>query len=448
MADTLSRPSASARPPVRHPGQPGRRGGRSPIRTPRTGPRPVALVGIALAAWTVLLGLAVLICVTLAAWVTAPHHDGAIRPAISTAIQSWLLAQHGVLELHERAGLGAGSVSLMPLGLTFLLGALLVRAGRQVARLSGATDLVAASTSALAFALPYAVIAALLTKPAQLGAIRPSPLQALTGAFVLAIVCSMAGALREIGQLESLVARLPDDLRDVARAGLAASAVVVGVGAVGLAAGLVSHAGRAADLAASLHGGYSGVVLMSLISLVYAPNAVLWASAYSLGPGFAVGTHTSVALGGVQVGAVPAVPLLAPLPDTGSAPWISWLLVAGPIAAGVLAGWMYTRRRPVPAIAADAPWWRRQRLAEAAWGFAIGAVAALVLGVLAALSAGPFGGGRMSALGPSALWVMLAALLEIGLLAAVTIWVLGWHALRDQQPDRRQPQEQAPVCEV
>ena len=188
---------------------------------------------------------------------------------------------------------------------------------------------------------------------------------------------------------------------------------------------------------------------MSLISLVYTPNAVLWVSAYSLGPGFAVGTHTSIALGGVQVGAVPAVPLLAPLPDTGAAPWISWLVVAGPITAGIVAGWMYMRCRTVVSAASGAPWWQRQRLVESAQGLAIGAAAAVVLGLLAAFSAGSYGGGHLSELGPSAPWVMLAAGLEVGVLAAVTIWVLGWRALRDreralEQPSR-QPREQAPV---
>jgi len=420
MADTLTRASTSAR---RAAGQRQKRG-RTTNGDAHHEPRPAALVGIAVAAWTVALGLAVLVCLTLAAWVTATYHDDAIRPALATAIQAWLLAQHAAIDL------GTGSVGIVPLGLTFVLAALLVHGGRQAVRLSGATDLFGAVTAALALALPYSVIAALLTKAAAVGRVHVSPLQALAGAFVLASVCALFGAFRETGQLAYLLDRLPDDVRTALRAGLTASAIVVGVAAIAVVLGLAAHAGRASQLASSLHGGFSGTVLMALICVAYTPNAVVWASAYALGPGFAVGAHTSVALGGVRVGAVPAVPLFAPLPDTGAAPLASWLMLAGPVAAGVVAGWLIARTRSPEPMVATAPWWVRYRLPAAAWGLLAGTTCAGGLAVLAALSAGSLGGGRMSRLGPSPWWVLLAAVAEVGVLAAATIWVLGWRSLR------------------
>jgi Family of unknown function (DUF6350) len=424
MADTLARPSTSARssgsadksapdnpPPQRHRPSPQRH-------------RPTVVVGIALAAWTVVLGLAVLVCLTLTAWVTASNHDDAIRPALATAVQAWLLAQRGQINL------ATGSVTLMPLGLTLLLGLLLVRAGRQTARRSGATGARAAASSALAVALPYASMAALLTKPAAFDQAKPAPVAAAFGAFVLAAACSAFGALHEAGALASLIARVRPDVRAAARAGAAASSIVVGFAAAVGAVGLGTHAGRAAELEKSVHGGYSGLVLMAVISVVYAPNAVMWTAAYSLGPGFAIGTHTSVALAGVQVGAVPAVPLLAPLPNSGSTPLFAWLVVAGPLAAGGCAGWLIARGQAPGTDGTAGPWWQRHRLVSAAWGFAAGAVAAIVLGGLAALSGGSLGGGRMSTLGASPWWVLLATLLEVGFVAGTTIWVLGWRASR------------------
>ncbi|MGH8891388.1 MAG: cell division protein PerM [Acidothermaceae bacterium] len=420
MADTLTPPSTSAR---RAASQRHERA-RTTNSDGHHQPRPAALVGIAVAAWTVALGLAVLICLTLAAWVTATYHDDAIRPALAAAVQAWLLAQHAAI------GLGSGSVSIAPLGLTFFLATLLVHAGRQVVRLSGARDLLGAVTAASVLALPYAVIAALLTKAAEVGQVTVSPLRALAGAFVLAFVCALFGSLRETGQIEPLLDRMPDDVRAALRAGLTASAIVVGVGAIAVVLGLAAHAGRASQLASSLHGGFSGAVLMALICLAFTPNVVIWASAYALGPGFAVGAHTSVALGGVHVGAVPAVPLLAPLPDSGAAPLASWLMLTGPIAAGIVAGWLIARTQPQGSVAAEAPWWVRYRLPTAAWGFLAGTTCAAALGLLAGLSAGSLGGGRMSQLGPSPWWVLLAAVAEVGVLAAVTIWLLGWRSLR------------------
>lgn len=396
-------------------------------------PRPAVLVGVALALWTAALGLAVLVCLTLAAWITASHHDDAIKPALATAIQAWLLAQHTSLSIGTSAsgaGVAGGSLTLVPLGLTLLLAALLVNGGRQAARLSGAADVFGAATSALALALPYSVIAALMTRPAHLAQVRPSPLGAMVGAFVLASICGSLGALRETGQLRPQFDRIPGDVRNALRAGVASSAAVIGVGATVLVVDLVAHAGRAASLASSVHGGYSGVLLMALISVVYAPNVVMWSAAYVLGPGFAVGTQTSVSFMGIHLGAVPALPLLAPLPNSGPAPIVSWVLVAGPIAAGVLAGWLLARRVEVKAAPAEAAWWVRHRVGPAAWGFVAGATSGFALGVLAALSAGSLGSGRMMVLGPTAGWVLVAATLEIGVLAAATIWLMGWRALR------------------
>ncbi len=422
MADTATR-RASTR---------SRAGRRSPSTAGRTRPttaeshdvtpRPAAFVGIALAAWTVALGIAILICLSLAAWVTASHHDDAIAPAIGTAISAWLLAQHAPVSV------GAGSLSIVPLGLTAMLAALLVWAGRNVARLSGARGLLGAVMSAAALALPYCVIAALLTKAAEVGQARPSVLPALTGSFMLAAVCASIGALRETGQLRSLVERIPVDIRGPLRAGFAASAVVIGVAAAVFAVSFVAHAGRAVDLAGAVHAGFSGAVLLAVISLAYTPNAVIWTSAYALGPGFAVGTGTSVTLTGVDVGAVPSIPLLAPLPGGGAPPIYSWLVLIAPIAAGVVAGWLLSRR-PV-AVEPDGAWWARYRLIDALWGFAPGAVAGAVLGVLASLSGGSLGGGHLRVLGPSAWWTATAATLEIGVVAAAMIWLLGWRIVR------------------
>ena len=52
------------------------------------------------------------------------------------------------------------------------------------------------------------------------------------------------------------------------------------------------------------------------------------------------------------------------------------------------------------------------------------------MGILAWLSAGPLGPGRMAHLGPSAWRVGIAVMLEVGLPAAATTWMLRWRQLR------------------
>jgi hypothetical protein len=419
MSDTLARPDqvgAQAVPPRAAAPPPG----------PSQPSRPRALVGIAVALWSALLGLACLVSLTLAAWITAAHHETSMRPALATAIQAWLLANHTGLAI------SGGWFSIVPLGLTIGLVALLVRAGRQAARLSGALDPLDCLATAFAVATPYAVVAALLTKPARWGQVHPEPLQALAGGFVLAFGCAAFGALRETGQGAVLKARLPVDVGQAVRAGLAATAVVVGVATVLVVVSLATHADRAVTLTSAVHGGVFADVLMVMVSIAYLPNAVMWAGAFSLGPGFAVGTKTTVALGGVHLGAVPAVPLLAALPADGAPPVAGWLAIAAPIGAGLIAGWLIARSRPVTALPVGpvGRWWERHRAIDAAWGLAAGAWAAVLLGVLAWLSAGPLGQGRMAQLGPSPWRVAGAALVEIGLLAAATAWLLGLRHVR------------------
>jgi hypothetical protein len=433
MADTLTRPGQGGRtgtPPRSAPRSPRQRPiTRTPARRRPAGPpppRPVVFVGIAVALWTTLIGLACLVSLTLAAWVTAARHGEAVRPALATAVQAWLLANHTGLAI------SGGSMGIVPLGLTVGLGALLVRGGRQAARLSRGKDLFDCLVAAVAVALPYGVIAALLTKPAGWGQVKPQPLQALAGGFALAVVCAFVGALRETGQRAAVLARLPHGVRLVTRAGLAATAVIVGFGAAIVGAGLAMHAGRAATLTNSLDGGVSASLLMAAVSMAYLPDLAIWGSAFSVGPGFAVGTKTSVALGGVHLGTLPAVPLLAALPANGTPPTLARLAILAPIVAGLLAGWLLSRGA-VNTAGAEGPWWHRHRLVDAAHGLAAGAFAGLLMAVLAWLSAGSLGPGRMAQLGPSALRVGLAVAVEVGVISGATTWLLGWRQKRSTE---------------
>ena len=320
-------------------------------------------------------------------------------------------------------------MGIVPLGLTVGLAALLVRGGRQAARLSSGRDLFDCLAAAFAVALPYGVIAALLTKPAAWGQVKPEPLQALAGGFALALTCALVGALRETGQWASVLARVPQSVRRVMRAGLAATAVIVGFGAAVVGAGLAAYAGRAATVMSNLDGGLSASLLMAAVSVAYLPNVAIWGSAWSVGPGFAVGAKTSVTLAGVHLGALPAVPLLAALPANGAPPTFARLAIIAPIGAGLLAGWLLARAR-VPTPNPQGPWWERQRLMDAGWGLAAGAVAGLVMGFLAWLSAGQLGPGRMAQVGPSAWRVGIAVALEVGMVSGATTWVLGWRRMR------------------
>ncbi len=163
---------------------------------------------------------------------------------------------------------------------------------------------------------------------------------------------------------------------------------------------MATGGGDAADMIGAYRTGVAGQAGITLVSLAYAPNAGVWSASYLLGPGFAVGTDTAVRTSEVSVGALPAVPLLAGLPR-GPVDGLGAALLAVPVLAGMAAGWLLARR--LLRLAADgtgraalAGAARRRRRSPDRWP-------ALLLGLVAAASGGPLGGGRLAEVGPVAL---------------------------------------------
>jgi hypothetical protein len=173
---------------------------------------------------------------------------------------------------------------------------------------------------------------------------------------------------------------------------------------------LLAHSHGFGDSVSAYHGG-AGEFAMVLLSAVMIPNAVCFAVGYLAGPGFAIGTGTSVSYAGSHLGATPAFPLLAAVPS-GHAPWqVMSVFVAAVVGAGVAAGWRVTQ---VQGLTMEERF-RATLVAGAAFG--------LVTAVLLAFAGGPAGPGRLSAVGPSPWQVGLLIALEISLVATVTVFV-------------------------
>jgi hypothetical protein len=208
--------------------------------------------------------------------------------------------------------------------------------------------------------------------------------------------------------------------------------LVLGTGAGAAGLGLAIAGDDAANTVAAYRTGVAGQAGITLLCLAYAPNAAAWAAAYLIGPGFAMGSDTTVRATEVSLGPLPAVPLFTGLPHAPIG-GIGAALLALPVVAGLAAGWLLTRRRL--RTATNPPNGRRPmpvRWAGLIWSAAIaGPVAGLVLALSAVLSSGSLGGGRLSVVGPVA-W-------QVGLLAAGVVAVgaiLGAAATRAFTPRR------------
>ncbi|MFG3055633.1 DUF6350 family protein [Kitasatospora sp. NPDC048239] len=396
---------------------------------------------------TALLGLAVVAVPVLGLWVVTPYADDGAAGAARLAGALWLLG-HGAPVL--RGGLDA-PLTVTPLLLSLLAVGQLHRAGARVAARRGAR--VRWGGPAAVWAGYCAVALAVAVQCSGAGLFRARVLPDVLVVALLAAAATAAGArsahrtaARQAARREArsalpdrstgpvaawwlLLDRVPGWARPVGAApvvraaALAAVAGLVAAGALLVAvAAVLAGVGGGGPAMAALGHGPAAVAGLLLLSVLLLPNAVLWGTAYALGPGFAAGTGTVVAPSGAALGPVPEFPLFALLPEPGAGGW-RLLVCLLPVLAGAVPALLLGR-----AAAAGPDQDRHQgrdghdgpdhgdgeeyepgeEAAAAPWHPAATAVAALAAALLTGaaaaalgwLSGGALAGGRMAELGP------------------------------------------------
>jgi hypothetical protein len=213
--------------------------------------------------------------------------------------------------------------------------------------------------------------------------------------------------------------RVPAVWRSIAgfglRAGTSATACVVAVAGVLVGFLLLGSFAEVITLYERSHAGLLGGIALTVGQLAFLPDFVGWATAWLVGPGFAIGTGSSVSPIGTALGPIPGLPVFGALPASGHTFGLLWVLV--PVLAGFAAGGLM-RPRLVRALgAADSA------LHRALGGVATGIVAGVLTGAIAWVSSGSFGPGRLADVGPHALVVGAFAALEVGVPAVVALAV-------------------------
>lgn len=332
------------------------------------------------------------------------------------AVDVWLLG-HGVdvvftLDPVLAAGLGlpdAGDpvkVTIALLGfalLTLLLGA---RAG---ARIDDAGHRLLGSVTAVTV---FAAASLGVTWTALHEAARPSLVQgallpaAVFGAgVVIGLLRARRGRVDELGRrLDDLSPTLRAGAGAALRAGIGAVAITVAVAAVLVAALFVIRFPDMIGLYEALHTEVVGGVAVTAGQLSVLPNLVLWAVAWLVGPGFAIGAGSLVSPVGTALGPIPALPVFGALPTGDSAFGFAGVLV--PVVAAFFAG---VAVRPALTRALD----HVGPAAVLGLALAGGVVGGLLLGFLAAASGGSAGPGRLAEVGPDPVAVGLVAALEL-----------------------------------
>lgn len=363
------------------------------------------------------------------------------------AVDIWLIG-HGVdvtFVLDEATALAIGApagtvvpVTIAALGfalLTLLLG---VRAGDRIAetghRLLGELTSLAVFAG-LSFLLTYSVLDPSARPSLWQGTLLPALV------FGVGLLLGVLRAGAESGP-EANGSSVRDWIADwspgtratiggALKAGAASVCLTLIASSVAATAVIVAGYAQVIRMYETLHTEVLGGIIVTLGQLAFVPNVVIWAASWFAGPGFALGVGSQVSPLGTSVGPLPALPILGALPAGDLA--FGFVGLAVPIIAGFLAG--AAVRPAVVRALGDRP---------RAAAFAIitvggGAFGGLLLGLLAAASAGSLGPGRFSQIGPDPVAVGVAAALEFAIgivLGLVTGALPGFAARLGRRRDR------------
>jgi len=316
-------------------------------------PMPLWLQGVVELIVTALFSALAVFAAMSAVWATKGFGDMEFSSVAAMSAHLWLLI-HGVpLDLSAAFGASAGTMTLVPLGLSILPLLLCYRSGRRLARASYEGEFL---IPVLSGSVTYALISSAMYDWASP---HPQPLQALNAALVpLGIVVAglMWGGYREARSLSRMVgvdtaeqiSQMSQYSRwagsyawAVVRAAVVAFVALIGLGAVLLGIGILAGWSQIVATYQELHAGAVGDTAVTLLQLGFLPNLVIYAIAWSTGAGFSFGAGTSVGLTSSDAGTLPMLPILGAVPESMGTFGLVGLLV--PLGAGAIAGWWFLR---------------------------------------------------------------------------------------------------------
>lgn len=352
--------------------------------------RPAVLSG-ALAAGIVF-GSGLVLCVGVAVIVWLASDAGSAPGAMRAGAGFWL-AGHG-----SGVAVGATTISVTPLGIPVLVA---VAIGTASGRLAGSGRVPVLAVGA---AGAYGAALAMTALVAGTSQVSFSPVRAGLIGFTIAGLASAVGGAVADGSLRQHWDAVPEVVRGVVSGCFSALAAVLAAAMLVVLLSLVIGFNDVSGTFDALGPGVFGGVALVLVCVLLLPNVLLLAVAVLLGPGFAIGSDTSVTLTEVRLGDLPAVPLLAALPDPGTQPgWVAALGVL-PVLAGVVGGLMAVR---------DAQ--ETQSLYDALGrGCMAGGAAGILLGLAITMAGGSAGPGRMADVG-AVVWCVPVAVVAMTL---------------------------------
>ncbi len=366
------------------------------------------LTGVVAGLGAALAGLTILAALIGLAWIVEPAVGGSVLGPARLSARAWLLG-HGADV--ETAGV---VVAITPLGLTALLAICCWYAACWAGRRTEVASLSDIARVLAALVAGYTLVGGVLTLLGSTAGAAIDLFSALSGVVGLSFFAGLAGLLRTAGHGRLIHDVVPFPSRAVL-AGIGVGAAVLlaaGLGTVAIAIA-TDRAGFAA-LTESLAPNWTAGLGVFVLSLVLLPNAAVYAVALLLGPGFAVGSGTTVSAFGVHLDLVPGLPITAALPDEPAVPLAAIVALVIPALVAILVGAVVARRLDDDVRAA----------AAAGWAATAGVTLAVAIAVAQWLAGGSLGNERLATIGAPPLTTMVLAAAVLAPVAALSAFIL------------------------
>jgi hypothetical protein len=364
------------------------------------------------AAGSVVIGYAAVAALLALVASTATHASFSTTGVLTAAAPGWLVAHHVPLRFD------GGQLGVLPLLPTALLMLLAARAAAGAADRLGLYEPLQARSVVLSISGAHAVVGSTIALLMGDGPVRATPAVAFFGCAAVSGVAATIGVARRCGLIEVLVDRIDPVARRGLRAGVMALFALGGLGALLLAAGLAVSWSTSSSLFADAGPTFGVGLGLWLLCLGYLPNAIIGALSYLVGAGFSIG-EVSMTPTHFVGGPVPAVPLLAALPEQQSN--LLPLLLVFPGLIGIAVGW-YCRK------VSDTPGTRIRAVLIAGVAVGVGAL------VLAATASGNLGGGVFNPVTVPAGLLAVLVVAWVAVPGAAVAWFAGVRPKREPRP--------------
>lgn len=378
-------------------------------------------------------------------WAASPNITVGGWRAVQLGLAGWCLAHGGALSVR------IGTLSLLPLLFTVISLAIATwSAGRLSAGLARAApgrlswarglrrDVAVEGSVFVGLYTVLGVLAALLARTPDFTASLPRALLGFLAMGLAAYVLGLRSEFRaDLGDVASGwqgFDRLPAWARAGWRTGWRILAWLLLLGLLLVVFVAVVRFDRIAGLYDALSPGILGGVVLTTVQTLYAPNLAVWALSWMAGPGFGIGTDSSITLTTAEPGLLPLIPVFGALPEPGPLPAVVRMVLVLPIAAG-----FFLERRSARMVGTDP----LDRALAAASGCVVAGLGAVLLGFAAG---GSLGSARLAVVGPPAflLGAMLGGELALGAALSLAIWLIR-RSVRGDDESTAGPPERVPA---